>query len=205
MLHFFPFPFPQEPIVNKDGCELFSDGAVYNFRCNSGINTSRHCRDDSIAADAFFDFINFLRNKVSEFPSCRAFAYVKQKVGKYFFSAGGMTYFRVELDSENGLGAVADGGVGSIWRCRNALEAGWKLRDVIAVGHPHGNARGHFMENASFVSDMNGGRAVFPPLSWLNLSPQRMGDELEAVADAKDRNAKGESFFFYTRRIAGVH
>ncbi len=111
----------------------------------------------------------------------------------------------MELDAENGLGAVADGGVGGVWRCRNALEAGWKLRDMVAVGHPHGNARGHFMENASFISDMNSCRSVFPPLSRLYLSSQRMGDELKAVADAKDRNAKGEYFFFYMGRIAGVH
>ena len=101
----------------------------------------------------------------------------------------------MELDAVEAPGLVGDGHVGTGGAAGRQAEALGDLLHVVAVAHPGDAFRGEAPEELTVRVEGGFGLAVLPggiALGGGDFSPQVVGQELAAVADAEDRHAQLE-------------
>ena len=101
---------------------------------------------------------------------------------------------RVELHAVEAAGLVSDGAGGAMLRDGTGAEALGQAGDEVAVAHPGDALLGQALEQAAggevrLRAAVFAGRAV---LRGRDLTAERLGHELAAVADAEDRHAQRE-------------
>ena len=78
------------------------------------------------------------------------------------------------------------------------------FRDLVAVGHPHLNARRKPHEELPGFDDVEDRLAVFACFSAGDLSPEGLDHELQPVADPENRDSKFKDGRVALRRIRGI-
>ena len=100
----------------------------------------------------------------------------------------------MKLQAEHLAGAVLDGRVSGVLRDGDRLETARQFRQLVAVRIPDLQFPGQIGEQgAGRVFDRERALAVFALLAWLDLAAEKLGQDLEAVANAQHRNAELEN------------
>src|SRR5262245_6096234 len=125
-------------------------------------------------------------------PSAGAAADVVKKVAENAAAVGRVAHLGVELQTEHGPRAMANGCDRAGFRRGERYELAVGGFDLIAVAHPHDGLGRHTGEAAVALLNAHLSSAELAAARLLDLAAQRLAGELHAVADAEDGNAEGE-------------
>ena len=100
---------------------------------------------------------------------------------------------------------IGDAGHG-IGRARGEGKAGGQLQSLIAMRHPDIERRGQAGKQRDFLAghDRHLGRAVLALVRGAYFAAQMMGEKLQAITDAEDRQSQGQHVRVRGRRIRVV-
>ena len=88
----------------------------------------------------------------------------------------------------------------------NHFEAGGQLLNIVAMAHPNLGRGRNPLQDLTLAHHFERGRAVLPLVGGgPNLSPQLVGQQLHAVADAEHRNGQFVDGFVGVRRVLSEH
>lgn len=124
-----------------------------------------------------------------------AVAHAEDEVAQDVRSDQSMNYLGVELDPNKGFFFMADGSLGRVGTLGGDDEVGWHLFDSVAMAHPDlvfGMASLHSSEDTGGVLDLKIGLAELTFDGFFDAAPELDGHQLDAVANAKDRNSQFE-------------
>jgi hypothetical protein len=110
----------------------------------------------------------------------------------------------VELDAEEFPGRVLDDGRQGVGRAAGDGEPRRRAFKPVAVAHPDLLFILDLGQKPRTVDDAQGGKAVFALLGRDDLAAERVGHELDAVANAQDRDAEVEDALGRVRRTLAV-
>ena len=103
----------QQAVVHEDADELVADGLVEQGGDDGGIDAAGEAADDLGVAHLLADALDGLADEVAHLPVAGAAADAVEEVLEHLRAAGRVGDFGVELDAEEFLVRVADGGIGA--------------------------------------------------------------------------------------------
>ena len=123
---------------------------------------------------------------------------IVEEGAEHLLPVNGMAHFGVELDAIDLPLFVGDRGGRAVLAPGYGLEARRHFSEIISVTHPHDAPLGQASEERAGRVELHVGHAVFARgigLGRHHFTAQMVGDELAAVADAKDRKAQVKDAF----------
>jgi hypothetical protein len=199
------FAVAEDAVVDEDAGELVADGLMDEGGGDAGVDSAAEAEDDAFGADLLADFVDGVVDVVVHGPVAAAAADAVDEVADDFSAAGCVDDFGVELEAVEFLCAVFDGGVVGVFGDGDGFEAGGEFGEFVAVGVPDLEGFGQCEEEGAVgVGDFEGAFAVFAFFAAFDFAAEVMGEELEAVADAKDGDAEGEDVFVGQRGFVAI-
>lgn len=191
-LDLFELIFAEDAVVDEDAGQAVADSLVDQDGCNGGVDAAGETADGVAGgADLLADALNGGLDKVLGGPVGLGRADVEHEVFEQLGPLLGVIHLGMELDGPDALFFVGDAGQGA-GGLRGLGEAFGQGDGGVAVGHPDVDLGGQAGEEAVVRADADPGVAVFALFGGLDLAAEVMRDELQAVADAEDRQAGGE-------------
>ncbi len=167
-----------------------ADGPVDERRRHAGIHAAAQPENHVLLADLRADFFHRLVDVVAHRPVLAAAADPVDEIGQDLASARRVDDLGMELESEEPLLAILDGGVVGVVGRRHHGKALGQAREFVAMRVPDLQGGGQSLEQgAALVQHAQGALAVFPLLAALDLAAQELRQQLHAETDAQDRHA----------------
>ena len=183
-----------QAVVDEDAGELVADGLCDERGGNGAVHAAGQGQQDLAAADLLADGGDGGAHIVAHVPGAGAAADAVEEVADHILAVLGVVDLRVELHTVEATGLVSDGAGGAMLRDGTGAEALGQAGDEVAVAHPGDALLGQALEQAA-GGEVRLGAAVFAGRAVLrgrDLTAERLGHELAAVADAEDRYAQRE-------------
>ena len=111
----------------------------------------------------------------------------------------------MELDAIESPRPVGYRGEFGIVGMADLLEAGWQLRNVVAVAHPADSFIVESLEQVLEIIYEEFGMPVFAFTGFNHFTAEHVRHRLHAVADAQDRDTQFEYLFFWFGRTGAVY
>jgi hypothetical protein len=128
-----------------------------------------------------------------------------RKVAQNLRAPGGVPDLGVKLNPIDPPFPVPDGPHRAGVAAADDLKPRGHLFHHVAVAHPHGFGGFQAVEKIVKIVDGEGLAPVFPGLGRDHLAPQKMAQELNAVADAQDRHPQVQDFRVQAGGVGLVH
>ncbi len=189
LLHGFELAFAKDAVVDEDAGEAIADGALDEDSGNGGVDAAGKAAEGVAGGtDLLTDAVDGGLDEVGGGPVLRGAAEVDNEVAEEFSSLARVGDLGVELDGPHAVLRVLDGGHG-VAGAGDDLEAGCERFGVVAVAHPDLEGGGEALEEGALGGGMDLGVAVLAGGCGDDAATEVMGHELQAVADAEQRNA----------------
>ena len=206
LLHRLRLARAQDAVVDEDAGELVADGLVQQRCRHAGIHAAAQAEDDLFAADLPPDFGDGLLDVIAHRPAFAAAADLVDEIGQDFLAARRVDDFGMELQAEQFLRAVLDGGERRVLGDGDRLEAARQFRELVAVRIPDLELRRQSAEErARRILDLQHALAVFAFLAFLDLAAEELREQLHAEANAEHRHAEAENGLVRQRRVLGIN
>ena len=136
LLHHLRLARAQHAVVDEDAGELVADGLVQQRRRHAGIHAAAQAENHLFPADLLADFGDGLLDVIAHRPAFAAAANLVDEIGQDFLPARRVDDFGMELQAEQFLRAVLDGGERRVFRDGDRLEATRQFCELVAVRVP---------------------------------------------------------------------
>ncbi len=183
---------------------LVTQRAVHQSCRYRGVHSPRQRTNRTAIADRLPDAIDCRINKVLRGPGGLGIADVEDKVGKDFPALRRMVHFGMELHRPHLLRRIFNRGDG-VRRACHLLKPRCQFYRFIAVRHPHRELRRQVFKQPRARLDLYFRMAVFALAGGAHFSPEGMCHVLQAIADAKNRQAQAEHARIGDRRVFVVY
>ena len=186
--HLLRFAGAQQTVIHKDAGETIADGAVDQRGRHRAVHAAAQPADHpTIRPDLRPDPFNALLNKMAGCPVPGAAADPAHEVLQQLKAIGRMRHLRVKLEPVQRARLVGDRRARRIPAARHRREAGRQPLHPVAVAHPHRLLARLPGKQAVLPRHLDLRRAVFAHDARRDMTPQRMGQQLQPVADAQHR------------------
>ena len=177
-------------MVDEHADQLVADGLV-NEGCGNGrVDSARKTTDHAGGANLLTNLGNLLGNNVARVPVGSDAGGVVQEVFENVLAKLRVLDLGVPLHAVDLLLAVGEGcNRGGFGRCEN-LEPSRCLHDLVAVRHPADLVLRLAGKDLATRLHVKFGGAVFALTGLVDASAKGVGEGLEPVADAENRNPK---------------
>src|SRR5271156_4162222 len=186
------FVCPQEPRIDEDAGQLRTDRARNQSGRDRGIDAARERADHFAVSDLRANLPDRAIDERLHLPGRGDLRDAVEKIRDDALSRFRVDDFGVELDAVELARGIAHRGDGARNRAREYLETGRRSEDGIAVRHPSTCFRVDSLEERRFARNIERRRAEFAVLRTHDLAAEIAGHELHAVADAEERDARGQ-------------
>ena len=194
-LDLFALVHSQQAVVDEYASQLLADCLVDEDRGNRRVHPTRQPADYATCPNLFADFRDFCRAKFGHRPVARQPADFMHEVGNQLGTIGRMDDLGVEHRGVIRLRLIDADRKRRIRRGADNFETFGRLRDSVAVAHPHRIASADFpeaIEQRAGFQDFNIGAAKFRRVAALDRTAQLRAQSLLAVTDREDRQAAVE-------------
>ena len=203
-LHLLALALAQQAVVHEHAGEAVADGALHQRRRDSGIHATGQGANGAALADLLAHVRDQLLGDVGGGPVLLQAGDVGEEAGEHLLAVRGVHDLRVVLHAGELAGGVLERGHRRARGGGGDLEALRRLRDGVAVGHPHGVlGLESGVEHAAVDTHLRA--AVLARTGLGHLAAERAGHDLEAVANAEDRQPQLEDLLVELRRALCVH
>ena len=192
-------------MVDEDAVEPVADGALHDGRGHGGVDAAGQAADGQAAvADLLAHPLDLLLGDVEHRPGLAAAGDLVEEVLEHLLAVLGVQHLGVPLHAgEAAVDVLERGDRGDVGRGQDG-EALGRLRDRVAVRHPHLVLRRDALEEGAGLGDGDGRTSVLARAGVGDLAAEALGHELEAVAHAEDRDARGEDAGVDAGGVLGV-
>ena len=128
---------PQQPVVDEDADELVADRLVHERRGDRGVDAAGEAADHAAGADLLADARDLLGDDVAAVPVGRKARRLVQEVLDHALAVVGVLDLGVPLHAVQAPLVAAERGDRGRRRRGEHVEALGRLRDLVAVAHPH--------------------------------------------------------------------
>ena len=135
-LHHLGLARAQDAVVDEDAGELLADGLVQQRRRDAGIHATAQAENDLFPADLVADFGDGLLHVIAHVPAFAAAADLVDEVGDDFTAARRVDDLGMELQAEQFLRAILDGGERRVFGDGDGFEAARQFRKLVTVRVP---------------------------------------------------------------------
>ena len=193
LLHLGGLAFAQEPVVDEDALELRPDRLVEQERHHRAVHAAGQRADDALLAHPRPDAGGRVLDERAHAEGEADFALLEERLVE-LAAARGVGHLGVELDGVEPLLRVGHGAAGGVVAAADDAKPARRLRHLVAVAHPHVEvlALSHLAERPDGLQHFEARVAVLAVRGAIDGAAEELGHELQAVADAKDRNAEVE-------------
>src|SRR5205085_2955608 len=193
VLHLLARSLPQEPVVDEDALQLPADRLVQQERDYRAVHAAAHRADHPIAAHLRADLLRRLFDEGAHAEAEGDPAVLEEGLVD-LLAARGVDHFGVELDSVKSLLRIAHRAVRGIWSFAQYFPALGRSGDLVAVRHPDVEvlAGVQIAEGSHGLGHLEAGWTVLAVCGPIDGAAQQLGHQLQAVADAEDRDAELE-------------
>ena len=191
-------------MVHEHAGEAVADRALHQRRGDGGVHATGQGANGAAVADLLAHLLDELLRDVGSGPVLLQAGDLGEEAGEHLLAVRGVHDLGVVLHAGELLVHALEGGHRCARGGRGDGKALRRLGDGVAVRHPHRVlVRGVGVEHAAV--DKHIGAAVLPGPGLGDLAAERLGHDLEAVADAKDGQVQLEDLRVQLRGTLGVH
>ena len=180
------------------------DGLVDDERRDERVDAARQAADDLARPDRPPDLLDLALDERGDRPVGAQAGQPEEEIPQDLLAFLGVDDLGVELDAVEFPGRVLDDGRRGVGRAAGDGEARRRAFEPVAVAHPDLLLVLDLGQEPRTGGDAQGGEAVFALLGRDDLAAERVGHELDAVADAQDRDAELEEALGRVRRALVV-
>jgi hypothetical protein len=206
LLNHLGFAGSEQAVVDENAGQLVAHGLVEKRRGDARIDPAAEPEDDAFPPDLGPQLLDRLVEVVAHRPVASAPADPVDEIGDDLAPVRGVDHLRMELQAEKAAGAVLDHRVVGILGGGDDGEIARQPRELVAVRIPDLQTRGNSLEKrAGGIQDGQRPLAVLALLPLLDLAAEEVGEDLDAVTDAENRDLQPEDGPIGERRVLGVH
>jgi hypothetical protein len=197
--------FAEQAVVDEDADELVADGLVDDERRDQRVDAAREAADDLGRSDHLPDLLDLAVDERGDRPVGLEAALAEEEVRQDLQALLRVDDLGVELDAEEPPGPVLDHRGVSVGGAPGQAEARRDALEPVAMAHPDLLLVFDLGQEPRRVEDAQGGEAVLALLRRDDLAAEEVGHELDAIADAEDRDAELEDALVRVRRALAVN
>ncbi len=191
--HLLALVLAHQAVVDEHASELVADRAVHEQGRHRRVDTTGEAADDAPVPDLLADASDLIFGDRGRRPGPLAAAYLSKEAGEDLLPVGRVHHLGVELDAIDAALAVLYGRDRRGGGGGERSEAGGRLEDGVAVGHPAGLLLGHSRQQYAWLGNREVGAAELAHLSLLDASAQLVDEQLHAVANAEHRHPQARA------------
>ena len=185
--------FAEEAVVDEDAGQALAHGPVDDQGGDERIDAAAQAAENAPAAGGLADFGGFSFDERAHVPIGNQAGDFEEKIGQDLEAFLRVDDFGMELDAVEIALRILDHGRPGVAGPAGDVETGREFFDGIAVAHPDLFQVLEAGQKPAAAQDPERGEAVFALGGRGDLAAEEMGHELEAVADAEDRDAEAKS------------
>ena len=189
MLDLLGLALTQQTVVHEHAGQLVADGLVHQRGGDGGVDAAGQAADHLCVADLFTDLRHLIIDDAGSVPiGTKAGAFMQEGFDE-LLAHRRVLDLRMPLHAVQFACRILHGGHRCAFGVRKHFEAFRGLFHGDAMAHPCVLLGGGACEQAFCVIDYGIGLAVFAQSCLVDVTAELVGHHLEAVADAKHRNA----------------
>ncbi len=180
----------EEAVVDENAGQLVADGAVEQNGGHGGIDPAAESEDDALLPHPLANLGAGLLDERAHRPILLATADIVDKVLENRPAPRRVRDLRVKLQAVKFSLGIFERGVVAVLALRHDPEPRRQLRDLVAVTVPDIEVLGQRAEERTAgLGDGQRSLPKFAPQARRHLATEMKGKELDAIANAQDRNA----------------
>ena len=206
LLHLRSLALAEQAVVHEDALQLRADGPVQEQRHHRAVHAAGQRADDALLAHPLADPGGRVLDERAHAESEADPALLEEGLVQ-LASPRGVGHLGVELDGVEPLLRVRHRAEGRVLAAADDAESARRRRHLVSVAHPDVEvlAGAHLPERPHGLQNLDPGMAVFTVRFPVDGPAEQLGHELQAVADAQDRDAHLEHRPVHERRPGLLH